>query len=119
MRAYAAKAFALGAVDKDGVSYRETLQGLIARNQNNPARLKTYQAELAMPDLPDALLYVWSAFCRLSARRSAGFSANPISFVEIDAFIRRAGVVLAPWEIRLIEDLDDLYRAEQNKPAGE
>lgn len=95
------------------------LQGLKRRSQNNPARHAKYEAALAVPELPGALIYLWRAFCRLSARRSAGFAANPIAWVDIDAFMRCTGTALAPWEIRLIEDLDDLYRAEQNRKREE
>jgi hypothetical protein len=56
---------------------------------------------------------VWAAFMRLHARRgSNGFSINPISWPEIDAFLRHSRITLAPWELRLIEELDDLYRIE-------
>ena len=43
-------------------------------------------------------------------------SLNPISWPDIDAFVRQSRTVLAPWEIRLIEDLDDLFRVAQAKP---
>lgn len=119
MRAYAAKTFELNAVDADGVSYREILEGLIGRTVN-PDRLAEHQAELACPDLPVALVYLWNAFCRLSARRgSNGFSVNPIGWPDIDAFTRHSKINLAPWEIRILEDLDDLYRAMAAKPKDE
>ena len=50
------------------------------------------------------------AFCRLHARRRSGFSAEPIAWSDLDAFIRLTGVRLAPFEIQLIEMLDDLFR---------
>jgi hypothetical protein len=33
--------------------------------------------------------------------------------MEIDAFVRLSGMRLAPWEIELIEELDDLYLMER------
>jgi hypothetical protein len=64
-----------------------------------------------------ALQYLWIAFIRLSARRgSNGFGINPISWSEIDAFVRNSRTALAPWEVEIIEMLDDLFRAEQAKP---
>lgn len=64
-----------------------------------------------------ALLHVWAAFRRLSARRgSNGFGINPISWPDIDAYVRHSKMPLAPWEVRLIEELDDLFRIEQAKP---
>lgn len=63
-----------------------------------------------------ALLYLWSAFLRLSNRRGAGgFGVNPISFCEIEAFCRLSGQRFAPWEIRLIEELDQMFMVEQSK----
>lgn len=64
-----------------------------------------------------ALMHVWRMFLRLSSRRgSNGFGVNPISWSEIDAFVRNSRVKVAPWEIEVIEMLDDLFRAEQAKP---
>lgn len=91
------------------------LEGLIERSRNADRRAE-FEAELECPPFPDALTYLWQAFCRLHARRGAGFSVSPLSWSEIDAFIRRAGVRLAPWEIRIIEQIDDAYLAEQGKP---
>lgn len=39
-----------------------------------------------------------------------------MTWTDIDAFTRRAGVRLAPWEIRIIERLDDLYLTPEAKP---
>jgi hypothetical protein len=93
------------------VTLRETLQGLIKRTRNEPRRAE-YEAVLRCPPLPAALEYLWSVFCRLSARRGGtGFSISPISWAEIEAFTRLTGVSLAPWEVRLIEELDDMFRS--------
>lgn len=65
-----------------------------------------------------ALNYLWRAFQRLHTRRgSNGFGPNPISWPEIDAFVRHSKFELAPWEIEIIETLDDLYRASQAHSA--
>lgn len=101
------------------MTVRELYQGL-ARRTRNPRRRAEYEARLACPPFPSALGYVWTAFSRLSARRgSNGFSINPIGWPDIEAFLRLSGQRLAPWEIRLIEQLDDLYRAETNKAHAE
>lgn len=116
MRAFAAKRFELDTRDKDGFSLRDKLEGLLDRSRNAKARAK-YEADLRTPPFPMALLHVWNAFGRLSARRgSNGFAANPIGWPDIDAFLRHSGLRLAPWEISLIEQLDDLYRADSGKP---
>lgn len=33
----------------------------------------------------------------------------PISWSDLDAFVRNAGFPLAPWETEIIETLDDLF----------
>jgi hypothetical protein len=58
------------------------------------------------------LEHVWHAFCRLHARRRSGFAPEPIAWSDLDAFIRLTGARLAPWEIQLIEMLDDLFRGK-------
>lgn len=117
MRAFATKTFQLEAPDKDGVSYRTILEGLIQRSKNPEARAE-YESELACPPFPLSLNHIWTAFCRLNARRGSSFSINPISWGDIDAFVRLTGTVLLPWEVRLIEQLDDIFRTEYSKPKG-
>jgi hypothetical protein len=76
-----------------------------------------YEAELTCPPFPEALEYLWNVFLRLSARRgSGGFGVAPITWADIDAFVRHSGIQLAPFEVRLIEDLDNLYRAAISRP---
>jgi hypothetical protein len=38
---------------------------------------------------------------------------SPVGWPEIDAFVRNSRVTLSPWEIETLEDIDDLYVAEQ------
>lgn len=117
MRAHAERHFALSApADKDGkASYRETLQGLIARSRN-PERVAKYQAELYCPPLPKELAYLWNAFKRIRRRiGSSGFGVNPITWPDIDAFCRHARFQLVPWELEIVEMLDDLYVMQHSK----
>lgn len=68
--------------------------------------------------MPEGADYLWRAFQRLSGRRTNnGFGQNPLTWQEIDAFVRLSGVALAPWEIEVIERLDGLYLAQQAKQA--
>lgn len=63
-----------------------------------------------MPPFPTALGYVWQRYFRIRHRIAMGFNGpNPIGWQDIDAFIRRSGLSLMPWEIEIIEALDDLY----------
>jgi hypothetical protein len=46
----------------------------------------------------------------LRRRAAVGFAGpQPIGWHEIDAFLRRSGTFLAPWEIEIIERIDDIY----------
>jgi len=72
--------------------------------------------------LPSTLRYLWITFQRLANRRASnGFGLNPISWADIDAFLRLTRLRLTPWEIEQIEMLDNLYRVEhsQNGPDTE
>lgn len=111
--------FALNEIDPETkVSYRETLQGLLDRARTDERRVEL-EAELAVLPLPRELDYLWRAFWRLAGRRqSTGFGPARISWMEIDAFVRLSGVRFTPWEIELIEELDDLYLAGNSREKG-
>lgn len=80
------------------------------------------EQELYLPARPPALDYLWSIYWRLRRRNGGnGFGVTPISWQEIDAYLRHARIVLAPWEVSIIEDLDDAYLASKakRKPADD
>lgn len=65
-----------------------------------------------------ALDYLWQTYHRLRRRKGAGFSGpEPVTWSDIDAYARRAGIRLAPWEVRIIERIDDLYLTPEPKPT--
>ena len=114
MRAFAEKYFALAAVDSDGVSYRETLEGLIARARS-PDRRAAYVDELTCPPFPLSLDYLWSIFLRLRRRKgSNGFAVSPIEYADIAAFCRLSHMRLSPWDTEIIEMLDNLFLIQNN-----
>lgn len=49
----------------------------------------------------------------------SGFGVSPIEWPDIDAFVRQSGVRFAPWEVEIIEALDDLYLAQAAKEKTE
>ncbi|WP_247460252.1 hypothetical protein [Bradyrhizobium sp. 153] len=98
------------------MTWRGVLEGLIERARD-PKRRAEYEAELFCPPCPPALAHIWNAFARLGARRASGFGTAPISFLEIEAFQRLSGIRLMPLEVRLIEELDDLYRTIMSAKA--
>lgn len=73
------------------------------------------QEKLAVPPFPQALAYLWRAFRRIRGRKGGGFGPSPIEWPDIDAFVRNSAFPLAPWEIEVIEDLDDLLLASLAK----
>lgn len=53
---------------------------------------------------------------RLSTRRGGtGYGPAPISWSDIAAFQRVAGVRLAPWEVEIIEMIDAIFLAQVDK----
>lgn len=103
---------------EDGHSYREILEGLLVRAKTDERRAEL-EAELYGVLLPEALAYLWSAFVRIRRRKgSNGFALSPIEWPDIDAFLRLSGVKLVPWEITMVEDLDDIFISTQSKPGG-
>lgn len=91
------------------------MEGLVRRARDSASR-DAYAAELACPPLPEALAYLWRIYRRLRRRKSgAGFGPAAIEWLDLDAFTRLTGMPLAPWEIEVIEELDDLF-LEANAP---
>lgn len=63
-----------------------------------------------MPPFPRALSYLWEAYLRLRRRTAAGAGGRePIGWEALDAFNRNSGLRLRPWEVRLLEQLDDIF----------
>lgn len=124
--AHAERVFALGVEDKDGHTLRETLEGLLKRART-PERRAEIEDQLAVPEMPVALAYLWSAFQRIRSRRGGnGFGPSPITWADIDAYVRLSGVRLAPWEVEIVEALDDVWLREmatrdstRGQPAAE
>lgn len=69
-----------------------------------------------------ALAYLWLAYRRLRRRKGGGMGPGPIEWPDIDAFLRLSGLSLVPWEIEVIEDLDDAFMgavAAAQKPSAQ
>ncbi|WP_132478406.1 phage tail assembly chaperone [Paracandidimonas soli] len=71
--------------------------------------------QLDGPDLPDAGRRIWGWYQDLDARRNwyigmGGSAPAPISWEAIRAYFEMAGYKPQPWQIRLLCDLDTLYR---------
>lgn len=63
-----------------------------------------------MPNFPREVAYLWTIYFRLRRRIGAGFAApNPVGWQDINAFVLQAGFPLAPWEIEVLEAIDDVF----------
>lgn len=95
--------------DKKGVSLRERLTGLLTRAKGE--RRRELEADLECPPLPPALSFLWDAYLRLRSRKGTDGMGNaqPIEWADFDAFSRLSGLRLLPWEIEILENLDNIY----------
>jgi len=55
-------------------------------------------------------------FRDLSARRTAGMALNPITWEAMDAYFRLTGVVPLPWELRVLNAIENAFMESRNKP---
>jgi len=82
----------------------------VQRQTGNPPK------DLIGPEFPSLMENVWSAFKRLSNRRSSAMSGvSPITYDQILSFKTLTKTPIAPREISVIERLDDLYREVMNE----
>jgi hypothetical protein len=110
---YAERSFSLAVVGEDGFSHRDRIAGQLERTRN-VRRKAELEAEISLPPYPLSLDYLWSIYSRLRRRKGAGqFGPLPIEWPDIEAFCRIGKISLSPWEIEIIETLDDLYLATE------
>ena len=73
-----------------------------------------------MPLFPEAVRYLWNAYWRIRRRRGgSGFGIQPIEWGDISAFITLSGLRFSPWEIEIIESLDDAFRTAKLSEPGD
>jgi hypothetical protein len=66
--------------------------------------------------MPMILFEIWQVFLRLnSARTSNGFGANPLTYLEIDAFCRLTNQHFSSFELDIIKQLDSLVLKQITK----
>lgn len=85
--------------DKNGVSLRQHLQVVEDQTGTTPAQLVAKDAGI--------FHYIFAHFCEVSAGRGSGFGPCPLSWVEIDAWIRLRKLHLTIFEVDLIRLLDN------------
>lgn len=74
------------------------------------------------PDIPSSVQFLEDAFWALnSGRSSSGFSLNPVSWLELEAWQRGTGNFLSAAEAEIVMRLFGVYDAsvEENRPKPE
>lgn len=112
----------MSVADKDGYSVREILEGKLERalksGRDRSKEIAVLEADLFGAPLPRAIAYLWVAYNRIRRRKGgSGFGVSLIEWPDIEAFQRNSRINLAPWEVEIIEELDDLYVGEMNRAA--
>lgn len=105
MIAAAEHQFKMDRCGEDGVSLGEKLAHVEQTTGRRPP-------ELDGPAVPFQLAHLLDWFRELNTGRTGnGFGANPLSWGEIDAWIRLTGRTVRDWEIGLLRALDQKYMA--------
>ena len=100
--------FHLNSYDANGVTRRNNLEQVEKQTGRTPE-------ELLGPPLPDLVSHLWSAFIVLTSRRPVGMNGvSAIPFQEIEAWERKTGYYLEPWEIDILMLVDAEYVKEVN-----
>lgn len=81
-------------------------------------RVAELEAELSMPPFPEPLAYLWRSYLRLRKSKGTSDMGAPrrIEWPDYDAFDRRSGIHLAPWEIEILEQIDDIFLHREEAP---
>lgn len=61
--------------------------------------------------LPPEAGYLWNVWEECHLARSSGMATNPISWSDLEAYVRLSGEALEPWEARAVRAIDDAYLA--------
>tara|TARA_R110000772_G_scaffold260035_1_gene377856 strand:+ start:505 stop:804 length:300 start_codon:yes stop_codon:yes gene_type:complete len=93
---------------KDNISKRQHLEQVEKQTGKRPE-------ELEGPKFPHLISHVWSAFLSISQSRTMGFNGpNPISLLEIRAWVEMTNATLSSREVEAIRELDVIYMRSFN-----
>ena len=98
---FARSEFELDQPDEQGVSKRATLLDVERQTGETPKAL------LEARQQPEGTEFVWQVFNELSMTRGIGMAgAQPITYLELDAYQRVSGLTLTAFELQAIRELD-------------
>lgn len=82
------------------------------------ARRTELESQLDVPPLERANWRIWSVYFRIRRRTgSNGFGVVPVSWSELGAFVGLSKISLTPFEVEMLEMLDDLFVTEMSKTS--
>ena len=97
----------------DGVSLRHHLEALQRQTGVTPEQL------IPVP-FPETLEFIWRDFHELNNdRTSNGYTLNPISYTELDAWSRLTNKAVTAQEIDIIKQLDAVFLNHYQKQQAE
>lgn len=95
--------------DKKGTPVGDHLRQLEKQTGITPAGL------IPPVEFPEVMSHVWQIFVKLHKRRPSGFGPSLITYEQIQAWKNLAEHPLMPWEVEVIEQLDELYMRVTNE----
>lgn len=96
----------------DGAGLRDHIEQLCKQTGKTRKELGLSGDDDDDDDIPQAGRHLWDWFWELhQGRGSNGFSPNPISWTELDAWARRFGLDLNPFELCALKSMDRAYLA--------
>ena len=96
--------FKLNRPDKDGITEREHLEQVERQIGRRPEALEP------PTEFPQLMSHVWSAYCRLSRRRTSGFSGpEPLNPTMVKDWLSLMEETLTSFEAEVIFLLDDIF----------
>lgn len=82
--------------------------------------LQSKVPELEQPDFPELLSYAWNWFWELRNTVASGMNGHePIGYEQIRAWNDLLQIDIAPWEVKLIRELDKVFLTVCQKPTAE
>lgn len=96
----------------DGETLRQHLESLYDQTLRAGKPVRDPRLDI---EAPEEVAHIVEAFTALHRRRGGGFGGvNPISYQEIDAWMRRTANHLLPWEVDVLTALDDEFVRHTN-----
>lgn len=72
--------------------------------------------DLKPPVINNEILYIWDWFIELNSQRTSnGYGANPIQYIDIQAWSTLTKKNITAWEVKAIRYMDNIWLSETAK----